>query len=211
MYNAVAPPNRTFKFIVESGSQECEVSNMANSMLHARSYLCRTRRDVPAAVYANYPALLQAGFTAAGRAAAITDTDSTLFQSTYFVDYFKIIRTMKYQLNPGETKHLRFRHTRPRLINSELIASANTLAAGGTTFIWVTQIWGGAAGDSTVANACAIGPASAGFITRERYSYRFNYSLVPKFTNLDNFNPILGNAIVENDDVGAAQVYAQVN
>jgi len=212
IYTAVNFPSTTATFMVERYAQEATITNMCNALVHATSWLCFCRHDVPfGTIYAGLSTLLEAGFFANGYLNARTDIDSSIFMSANWVDYFKIVKTVKYTINPGQSKTLRYSSRKPRRINTEVVKNANTLALAGLTMCWVTQFNGSAAGDAVSTDHIGVSPASIGCITREKYTYRFVQQAGSKYTNFDNLSGLPNGAVIENDDVGASMPYAKVN
>lgn len=208
IYNAINPGNTTATYVMERAEQDVQITNLCNAVIHVVSYLCVARRDVPAAA-SDPGTILFAGFTANGYAGAGNDTDSTPFMSANFVDYFRIVTTKRSMLDPGQAKSIRGVFRGPRRINTQVIQAANVSMVGGLSRFWLHHVHGTAAVDLTAANTLGISPCKVGFITRERYTYRFSLPTTSKYTNIDNLNNMTNGTVLINDDTGAAEEYKQ--
>lgn len=206
VYNAINPGNTTATYVMERAEQDVQITNLCTAVVHCVSYLCIARRDVPTS--ASDPAsILGAGFTANGYTGGTTDTDSTPFMSANFVDYFRIVQTKRSQLDPGQVKTIRSVFRGPRRINTQVIQAANISMVAGISRFWLHHVHGSAAVDTIAASTIGISPAKVGFLTRERYTYRYSMPTTSRYTNIDNLNNMTNGVALINDDTGAAEEY----
>lgn len=172
----------TLKYTIESVSLRTEIVNMDNSQCNMTVYECEARHDIPVSGNNVYTILTQ-GFTDAGalttlNGGGIADISATPFQSTEFVEAFKILRSYQLKFNAGEQKVLTLVDKSPCNINMARWQSTGAgqliqLIQKRSKFLLIKN-WGQPAVEALVHTTAGMTGSTLSFSHTLRYDYRWS-------------------------------------
>lgn len=207
-----AGPLGTTKVVYETGKMNMRVTNMCEAVVVVRAYYCISRYDYPAAG-ASLSTLLTNGFTSSGYAGALTDPSSTIYQCADFVQQFRVYKQKTIQLDPGAVAVYSLQRNTPFSPSTAMIkANLYNFWRGISKFVLFQFYSASAAGDIATPNLIGIPAVKLGFLSTEKYEYRFQPILGRAWTHATSgLNALAGGAQIVDDDTGLVQALHLVN
>lgn len=185
----------TSKYIVENAVMTTQICNMSAGAVNLRVYEYKARRDIPSTTSTSGgngaiispSVLITQGFSDDGTVSAATDISSSLFNSSTFVAWCKILNTKLVQLGPGETKIFTLMDKSPHLINMEIFNPGAI-----STQLWcmapyfarglVFQHWGQPVDDSSTTTLTSTDRTKLSIIHTVRYNYKWSQDYSTSYT-----------------------------
>jgi len=115
----------TNKFTVHDNRITYSITNNSTSFCDTTAYYCQPRRDITGSAYATPSSAVIQGFTDENSGALTVSPSQMPFQSQLFTTWWKVTKTRKMRIGPGETITLVLHHAIPRTINMEHISPRN--------------------------------------------------------------------------------------
>lgn len=200
--------NSATHIVVENVSMEIRMVNSDNAYADCQLYFCYPRRDISAALPTPL-SVIAGGFLTAGYTAGSTDPAQTLFQSPDFTTLYKIGRTSKFRLLPGQEKLITYKG-KSRRIAKEYQVTSNFTYLHNQSMIPILRVMGQPSNDVTTKTSSGYSGAKVNTISTERYTFRYNQPLVPQHVNVNSLGAMAAGAefIEEKSGVVAAEVQA---
>jgi hypothetical protein len=200
----------TTKFEINSATLTSQISNCSTNSSYLRVYLCAARNDIPyISGLTNTTSILTDGFTESGGNSS--DVSQTAFQSSAFVQHFKIIKVQDIQFRPGEVRKFTIRRNKARLVNmARTFNSSNTrilLMEKGSMF-FLFQQWGDVINDSITKTNVNLDATKFDFVSYRRYDFSWSQNWKTVVTSTSSL-PTITTAEEVNDLTGATQTTTQ--
>lgn len=190
---------------IETASLEMNLVNQDTAFVNITMYMCMPRRDFPQdnASASSLVSLIGSGFTTNGFTGGSTNSQGTLFNSKDFCEYFKVMKSYKFRLQPGGVRRFNLKG-RPRRIGKAW-ATSNTAPEmhRGYTKFWVFRLEGQVANDNTTKTNVGLSGSKVDLLAYERYTYRFANPLTSNFAGTGSLGSITTAAFI-NTDTGSA-------
>lgn len=208
------------KFIIESSLCKIDLVSAELANIFVQAFLVKARIDLPLSIVPSALALLRQGYIDNGSTFTLNsygtapvglqvNTSTTIWSSRKFLSYFKVVKSEKYMLEPGESKQYIIKDNRPKTINMEILDNTDNLMSKGG-LIYIFQVTGSSADDN--ATKLVVGTTAAKINITQQESYIFRpASITPSLSRyVGTTNQIITAPVIVNPLIDNAQVDGSV-